>query len=214
VHGNNMPVDAERIGGVAVITTSFGDVRVMDAKSNVTVRNQNGKVNASGVAGAADLSTTFADIRFTGIAKGLTVHAQNSQVTGDTVGASAVIETTFGGVDVRGVKGGARVTAQNASIHLVDIGGGQRPQRNSGDRRGIVGTGDHLFERAYRGGAVAVSGQMDPAAFQALAARRCMFHHDGISWFLIHSRDPEVLAAIHRGDAFLTRLEGEWCIGP
>jgi len=84
-----------------------------------------------------------------------------------------------------------------------------------GATRGSMGdVVDHLFERAYRGGAVAVSGQMDPAAFQALAARRCMFHHDGISWFLIHSRDPEVLAAIHRGDAFLTRLEGEWCIGP
>jgi len=84
-----------------------------------------------------------------------------------------------------------------------------------GATRGFMGdVVDHLFERAYRGGAVAVSGQMDPAAFQALAARRCMFHHDGISWFLVHSRDREVLPAIHRGDAFLTRLEGEWCIGP
>lgn len=84
-----------------------------------------------------------------------------------------------------------------------------------GAMRGFMGdVVDHLFERAYRGGAVAVSGQMDPAAFQALAARRCVFHHDGISWFLVHSRDPEVLEAIHRGDAFLTRLEGEWCIGP
>ncbi|MBI4169881.1 MAG: GNAT family N-acetyltransferase [Acidobacteria bacterium] len=72
---------------------------------------------------------------------------------------------------------------------------------------------DHLFEHAFRGGTEAVSGQMDPAAFQALAARGCVFHHDGVSWFLVHSRDPEVLAAIHRGDAFLTRFEGEWCIG-
>ncbi len=82
-----------------------------------------------------------------------------------------------------------------------------------GARRGFMGDViDHLFERAHRGGSEAVSGQMDPAAFQALAARGCVFHHDGVSWFLIHSRDPEVLAAIHRGDAFLTRLEGEWCI--
>ncbi len=71
---------------------------------------------------------------------------------------------------------------------------------------------DHLFHHAWRGGAVAVSGQMDPAAFQALASRGAFFHHDGASWFLVHSRDPGVLAAIHRADAFLTRLEGEWCI--
>ena len=73
---------------------------------------------------------------------------------------------------------------------------------------------DHLFDHAWRGGALAVSGQLDPAAFQALAAKGSVFHHDGVSWFLIHSKDHEVLAAIHRADAFLTRLEGEWCIGP
>jgi hypothetical protein len=27
---------------------------------------------------------------------------------------------------------------------------------------------------------------------------------------LVHSRDPEIMAAIHRGEAFLSRLEGEW----
>jgi len=73
---------------------------------------------------------------------------------------------------------------------------------------------DHLFHHAWRGGALAVSGQLDPGIFQALAAKGSVFHHDGVSWFLIHSRDPAVLAAIHRHDAFLTRLEGEWCIGP
>jgi hypothetical protein len=71
---------------------------------------------------------------------------------------------------------------------------------------------DHLFHHAWHGGAAAVSGQMDPAAFQALSAKVCIFHHDGRSWFLLHSRHPEVLHAIHRGDAFLSRLEGEWCI--
>ena len=73
---------------------------------------------------------------------------------------------------------------------------------------------DHLFYHARRGGALAVSGQLDPSAFQSLAAKGSVFHHDGASWFLIHSRNPAVLAAIHRTDAFLTRLEGEWCIGP
>jgi hypothetical protein len=73
---------------------------------------------------------------------------------------------------------------------------------------------DHLFDDAWRGGALAVSGQMDPAAFQALASKGSIFHHDGASWFLVHSRNPGVLAAINRAEAFVTRLEGEWCIGP
>ncbi|HYV85572.1 MAG TPA: hypothetical protein VFB49_06670 [Patescibacteria group bacterium] len=73
---------------------------------------------------------------------------------------------------------------------------------------------DHLFQHARRGGSAAVSGQLEPDEFQAFAAHGCVFHHDGLSWFLIHSPHPDVAAAIHRGDARLTRLEGEWCIRP
>ena len=72
----------------------------------------------------------------------------------------------------------------------------------------------HLCYHARAGGAVAVSGQMDPSAFPVLAARGAVFHHDAMSWFLVHSKSPRLTAAIHRADAFLTRLEGEWCIGP
>jgi hypothetical protein len=44
-----------------------------------------------------------------------------------------------------------------------------------------------------------------------LLARRGLSHHRRY-WTLIHSQQPELLDAIHRGDAFLTRLEGEWCM--
>jgi hypothetical protein len=29
---------------------------------------------------------------------------------------------------------------------------------------------------------------------------------------LVHSRSPEILQAIHSGTAFISRLEGEWCL--
>jgi hypothetical protein len=72
---------------------------------------------------------------------------------------------------------------------------------------------DHLFYDAWRNGAAAVSGQLDPALFHALSDNYCLFHHGDASWVLTHSRRPELLQAIHNGDAFLTRLEGEWWIG-
>jgi hypothetical protein len=82
-----------------------------------------------------------------------------------------------------------------------------------GARRGSMGdVVDHLFEHALRRGSIAVSGQMDPAVFPTLSAKDCIFHHDGASWFLVHSRHSEVIQAIDRGDALLSRLEGEWCI--
>jgi len=43
------------------------------------------------------------------------------------------------------------------------------------------------------------------------AGKYCLFHRRGY-WTLIHSKKPDLLEAIHRGDAFLTRLEGEWCL--
>ena len=70
---------------------------------------------------------------------------------------------------------------------------------------------DHLFYHAWRHGAVALTGRLDPQFIQELADRSCVFHHRG-QWVLVHSNNPELLQAIHCGDAFLTRLEGEWCM--
>jgi len=72
---------------------------------------------------------------------------------------------------------------------------------------------DHLFYHARYRGLIAVSGQVDPVLFHLYSRKACLFHHDGGSWVLAHSRSPELLQAIDRGDAYLTRLEGEWWIG-
>ena len=66
----------------------------------------------------------------------------------------------------------------------------------------------HLFFDAWRRGALAVSGQLDPAFMEALSEQHCLFD-SGAFWTLLNSNDFEVLEAIYRGDAFLTRLEGE-----
>jgi hypothetical protein len=35
--------------------------------------------------------------------------------------------------------------------------------------------------------------------------------HSG-PWVLVHARDPEFVRAFEHGDAFFSRLEGEWCL--
>lgn len=67
---------------------------------------------------------------------------------------------------------------------------------------------DALRRDAWAEGAVAVSAPLDPALIPALARARCLFTSSG-SWLLASARDPVILEAILRGDAFLTRLEGE-----
>jgi hypothetical protein len=68
---------------------------------------------------------------------------------------------------------------------------------------------DHLFFDARRQGVAALSGRLQPDFMDEFRKKHCLLHHRGY-WTLIHSRNPEALEAIYRGDAFLTRLEGEW----
>jgi hypothetical protein len=41
--------------------------------------------------------------------------------------------------------------------------------------------------------------------------KNCFFACRG-GWTVAHSRNPEILEALNRGDAFLSRLDGEWCL--
>jgi len=67
----------------------------------------------------------------------------------------------------------------------------------------------HLLNCARQHGAVAVSGRLDHGLLEPVAEARCMMHSG--PWVSIHSRNPEFARAVERGDAFFSRLEGEWC---
>lgn len=66
-----------------------------------------------------------------------------------------------------------------------------------------------LLADAWRQGATAVRGRLDPRHVQELSGRHCWFRREG-AWTLVHSRHADLAAAIHQGNAFLSRLEGEW----
>jgi hypothetical protein len=71
---------------------------------------------------------------------------------------------------------------------------------------------DHLFYRAWRQGATAVTGRLEPRFLQALSDKYCLFHRRG-PWMLVSSKKPEVVRAFQVGDAFFSRFDGEWCLG-
>lgn len=75
------------------------------------------------------------------------------------------------------------------------------------------GSFDRIFQRllldAWRHGATAVRGRLDPRFAQELTDRHCWFRRD-CNWTLVHTRDPDLLSVIHQGKVFLSRLEGEW----
>lgn len=67
---------------------------------------------------------------------------------------------------------------------------------------------DSLFDHARRHGAASITGRLYPPYMQELSDKHCYFHRN-CSWVLVHSNNDELLNVAHRGDAFLTGLEGE-----
>jgi hypothetical protein len=70
---------------------------------------------------------------------------------------------------------------------------------------------DYLYNHAWRHGSAAITGRLYPRYMHELSEKLCYFHRNG-SWVLVHSNNDELLNVIHRGDAFLTGLEGESCL--
>lgn len=72
---------------------------------------------------------------------------------------------------------------------------------------------DHLLADLRRRGALAVTGLLDPAHAPAFSERPCLFHRGrSAPSLLVQSGDPEILQALHTGDAFFTHLEGEFWV--
>jgi hypothetical protein len=79
-------------------------------------------------------------------------------------------------------------------------------EAQEGSAHAVLG---QLFHHAWRHGAAAIEGRMEPRFARTLSERHCFFLADG-TYALAHAHDPRVLAALERGDALFSRLEGEW----
>jgi hypothetical protein len=97
-------------------------------------------------------------------------------------------------------------------VYYVQRGGISQVQQVAGDERYVAEILDDLFRDAHALGSAAVQGRVEPHLRAALAERRCLFHRAGYL-ALIHSRNEQLLHAVHAGRALLTRMEGEWWMG-
>jgi hypothetical protein len=68
---------------------------------------------------------------------------------------------------------------------------------------------DHLFCDALEMKSIALIGRIDAAYMKEFSAKLCLLFHRS-NYFVMHSQRTEILLALHSGDTFLTRLEGEW----
>ena len=71
---------------------------------------------------------------------------------------------------------------------------------------------DELFVQASAAGVAAVCGRLEPHLVDAVTDRHCIIRRT--SKVLVHAKDPEIARAVLAGEAFLTRLDGEWWMAP
>jgi hypothetical protein len=68
---------------------------------------------------------------------------------------------------------------------------------------------EHLFRHAADRGTVALEGRIEPRFTYDMGNMHCFFHSSS-ELTLLHARDPAIMASLMQGDAFFTRMEGEW----
>jgi hypothetical protein len=68
---------------------------------------------------------------------------------------------------------------------------------------------NRLIADATRAGVVGLRGRLDPKHVQAYSDAHCFFTQRN-PLMLAHSRDPVLMDLMHRGEAFVSRFEGEW----
>jgi ribosomal protein S18 acetylase RimI-like enzyme len=72
---------------------------------------------------------------------------------------------------------------------------------------------DHLFFDAWQQGLIALHGVVPNRLMADFSDKGCLFTCRG-GWTVARARNPEIMDLLERGDAFLSRLDGEWCLNP
>lgn len=72
---------------------------------------------------------------------------------------------------------------------------------------------EHLAEDAWTRGAVALGGRLESGVMAAVAKTFCVVRL-GSPWTIVHSREAGLMDLFFRGEAVISRLEGEWARVP
>ena len=71
----------------------------------------------------------------------------------------------------------------------------------------------HFFHDAWQQGVIGLHGVLDRRWIADFSDMGCLFTCRG-GWNVAFSRNSTLLDLLERGDAFVTRLDGEWCLDP
>lgn len=81
-----------------------------------------------------------------------------------------------------------------------------------GEKKRIKDILDHIFYDAWSSGLIGMHGTIERQFMADFSEKNCFFTCRG-GWTVSYSRKPQLLQRLNSGDAFLSRLDGEWCLG-
>lgn len=96
-------------------------------------------------------------------------------------------------------------------IAYIPPGGIAEVQQIAAKESDVPALLQHLLHHAWQSGAVILRGRLEPQLFDPIREGRFYLHNE--AGVLVHSRDMSIINAILRGDALLTRMDGEWWMG-
>ena len=119
----------------------------------------------------------------------------------------------FGKLQKVGVRNGAGEVI-GWYIYYLNPGGEGKVLHIAAKQNSLKDVLDSLFYHAWQAQANAVFGRLEPRFLAAPVSKIGISYHRIGCWAMFHARDPELLSVIHRGDVFLTKLEGEDLMHP
>lgn len=105
------------------ITTTSGDITILDAGSRVVARSTSGEVTARGTGGDTNLTTTSGDITSDRVNGALIVSSTSGNVRASEIIAKLSIQTTSGDITAIDLHNDATIAATSGDIRIEKAGG-------------------------------------------------------------------------------------------
>ena len=96
-------------------------------------------------------------------------------------------------------------------VYYRNPGGFGQVVQIGGARKQIEPILHHLFHDAWTEGAIGLHGTVDRHLMAELSQSNCFFTCRG-GWTVAQSKSPHLLKSLNNSEAFLSRLDGEWCL--
>jgi DUF4097 and DUF4098 domain-containing protein YvlB len=128
------------------ISTTSGDISILDAGSRVTTRSTSGNVTVRGTSGDTNLNTTSGDVTADRINGTLTIHSTSGTVRATDVSSKLSVHTTSGDVTATDLRDDATITATSGAIRVEKAGGRVNARAMSGTVSVREVSGDVMLE--------------------------------------------------------------------